>query len=77
METYEARQQASAVPLEEVAKSANEGGDTVAFGEGDNRIEVPKGVIAFYELNKSDFVKMGVGLEDFARSELHHSACGG
>lgn len=74
METYEARQQASAVPLEEVAKSASEGGDTVAFGEGDSRIEVPKSVVQYYEKNKGDFVKMGVGLEDYARSEVHHSA---
>ncbi|MDV2480156.1 MAG: GPO family capsid scaffolding protein [bacterium] len=74
MGTYDARQQASAVPLEEVAKHASEDGDTVAFGEAEGRFEVSRSVVQYYEKNKRDFVKMGVSLEDHARSELHHSA---
>lgn len=74
MQTYEAREKGSAVPLEEVAKSTDKSAETVTFGEGENQIRVPKEVVTSYESNRVDYEKMGVTLEAFARSELHHSA---
>ena len=37
-------------------------------------LRVPKAVVTYYEMNRADFERMGVTLEEFARSELHHSA---
>ena len=74
MKTYEAREAGSAVPLKEVAKSTDRGTETVTFGEGAEQIRVPKEVVASYESNRGDYEKMNVTLEEFARSELHHSA---
>jgi hypothetical protein len=74
MKTYDAREKGSAVPLGEVAKSTDKGAETVTFGEGAEQIRVPKEVVASYESNRGDYEKMGVTLEAFARSELHHSA---
>ena len=72
MKTYEARKAGSAVPLSEVAADAGASSDVVTFGEGEERIRVPKRVVRLYEKNRADFVKMGVSLEELARSELHH-----
>jgi hypothetical protein len=74
MKTYEAREKGSAVPLEEVAKSIDKGAETVTFGEGDEQFRVPKSVVQAYQEHEADYMKMGVSLEAFARSELHHSA---
>lgn len=74
MQTYGAREKGSAVPLGEVAKSTDKGAETMTFGEGENQIRVPKEVVTSYESNREDYEKMGVTLEAFARSEVHHSA---
>ncbi|MCH6567714.1 MAG: GPO family capsid scaffolding protein [Nitrospinae bacterium] len=72
MKTYEARKSGSAVPLSEVAADAGASSDVVTFGDGEERIRVPKSVVRLYEKNRADFVKMGVSLEELARSEHHH-----
>lgn len=72
MKTYEARKAGSAVPLSEVAAEAGASSDVVTFGDGEERIRVPKSVVRLYEKNRADFVKMGVSLEELARSEHHH-----
>ncbi len=74
MRTCEAREPGSAVPLGEVAFEAGRAGSAVTFGEGAEHIRVPKAVVTYYEMNRADFERMGVTLEEFARSELHHSA---
>ncbi|MDA2916455.1 GPO family capsid scaffolding protein [Nitrospinae bacterium AH_259_B05_G02_I21] len=74
MKTYEAREKFSAVPMGEVAKPSAKDGPFVTFGEGDEEVRVEKGVVEFYESNRSDFEKMGVSLEAYARSEAHNAA---
>ena len=72
MKTYKESKAGSAVPLSEVAADAGASSDIVTFGEGEERIRVPKSVVRLYEKNRAEFVKMGVSLEELARSELHH-----
>ncbi|MFQ5894106.1 MAG: hypothetical protein ACE5H5_07305, partial [Nitrospinota bacterium] len=74
MQTYEARRPGSAVPLTEVAPETGPDGEATSFGEGASYIRAPKTIVRFYEAHRDAFAKMGVSLEAFARSELHHSA---
>jgi hypothetical protein len=74
MQLFEARVSGSAVPLGEVSADASRASRAVALGDGDDRIRVPKTIVTYFEMNREDFERMGVTLEDYARSELHHSA---